>query len=755
MKVTVFRNIFDTTEPLFVDVVKIFSRIKDGNSKEIIEKIRGLKDKDKKNDLKKRLPSVCFSGRFGKREAEFLLEHSGLICLDIDDLKESDLDAIKAEICKDEYVHSCFLSPGGMGFKVIIKIAPDKANHKGQFLALERHFNKFLNNYESTNKKQKKVCIDRSGKDINRVCYESYDPDIFYHPDSDMWHETYEEKRVENDVDDYEIVIKKLQKWIDNKESYYDGNRNQFLYQFSSAMCRYGISEMRAMSYLHSNYGDYPFAELETTVKGAYKANDFGTEKFTESQKKNQITTIKINSTKPVTSFWSINEKGKVKIDSKQLLKFIEANGFGIYMSNEKDKNWQFVRVNNMIVDIVDVIFIKKEILKYVEENAPEPVFEELQMRNRYFEKSYLNALKFINVEQIIDKEDSSYIFFEDFYYEINKKESIKKEYIDLEGTHIWRSQVCKQNIEEIVDYSKHDFNLFVYNAMEKDIDRYKAACAAIGYGIHTFKMKSVAKLIYTCDEGVGELDGMAMGGTGKNLFLECLSYVRSVVMIDGKDFDKRDKFKFQTVGDDTQIISIDDYESDIKELFTRITGHFEVERKGLDKTVLDFEKSPKIYVSSNSAPKGFSSSFSRRLYLIEFSGYYNEAFTPSDEFNNKDFFSNRWNQEDWNALYSFLFSCVRYYFNFGLKQQKIDSKNIKMKQLYKNVGREFAEWYEDNEINDFIVAKDFYDMYKSASDDDCNSQQFYGKIRKMCGIYGWTFVSKGKGLSKEIKIIK
>lgn len=289
MKVTVFKNIFDTTEPLFLDVVTIFKRIKEGESEGIISKIRKLKSGDERNNLKKRLPSICFSGRFGKREAQFLLEHSGLICLDIDKVKKEDLSTIKKELCKDDYIFGCFVSPGGLGLKLIIKIAPEKANHKPQFLALENYYNKILKKYTSTQKAKDgsflKVCVDKSGKDVNRVCYESYDPDIYYHEDSEMWCEIMEEKRVDVEVGDYELVIKKLQTWIDKKESYYEGNRNQFLYQFSSALCRYGIGEMRTISYLHQNYNDYPFNELERTVKGAYKANDFGVEKFTEKQK--------------------------------------------------------------------------------------------------------------------------------------------------------------------------------------------------------------------------------------------------------------------------------------------------------------------------------------------------------------------------------------------------------------------------------------------------------------------------------------
>ena len=92
MIVTVFKNIWDTNEPMFIDVLEIFKRIKDGNSQDTIVKIRQLTVKKERDAIKKRLPSICFSGRFGKRDAEFLLEHSGLICLDIGELKDEDRD---------------------------------------------------------------------------------------------------------------------------------------------------------------------------------------------------------------------------------------------------------------------------------------------------------------------------------------------------------------------------------------------------------------------------------------------------------------------------------------------------------------------------------------------------------------------------------------------------------------------------------------------------------------------------------------
>jgi len=166
MKVTVFKNIWETSEPLYVDVLDIFKRIKDGGSDDLINQIRTEKDKDLQDKLKMRLPSILFCGRFSQRKAECFLEHSGLICLDIDGVSNKDMDRISGILKDEPHTFGAFISPRGNGFKVIVQIAPDQQNHQGLFTALEKHYNKLLVDYT----------IDTSGKDISRVCYESFDP---------------------------------------------------------------------------------------------------------------------------------------------------------------------------------------------------------------------------------------------------------------------------------------------------------------------------------------------------------------------------------------------------------------------------------------------------------------------------------------------------------------------------------------------------------------------------------------------------
>ena len=164
--VTIFKNITDTATPFHVGIDIVLDRIRNGKSKELVTQIRKEKNKSERNDLKKQLPSICFSGKFSKRADNSILEHSGLICLDFDGYeKQKDLIQDKEKMMKDKYTFSVFISPSGNGLKVLVKIPNDAENHTKYFQSLEKYYN---SNY-----------FDTTSKNISRVCYESYDPLIY------------------------------------------------------------------------------------------------------------------------------------------------------------------------------------------------------------------------------------------------------------------------------------------------------------------------------------------------------------------------------------------------------------------------------------------------------------------------------------------------------------------------------------------------------------------------------------------------
>lgn len=65
--VTIFKNIKETNAPFHKEIGFVLERIRNGASQELVRKIRGEKKKHDRNELKKQLPSICFSGKFAKR----------------------------------------------------------------------------------------------------------------------------------------------------------------------------------------------------------------------------------------------------------------------------------------------------------------------------------------------------------------------------------------------------------------------------------------------------------------------------------------------------------------------------------------------------------------------------------------------------------------------------------------------------------------------------------------------------------------
>ena len=140
--ITIFRNIKETDAPFHREVEHILERIKNGASKELVKRIRMEQRKNERNEMKKNLPAICFSGKFIKRNDNSIQEHSGLICLDFDGYEKSkELLHDKENITKSPYTFSVFISPSGKGLKVLVKIPQDIDNHVNYFNSLEKHFN--------------------------------------------------------------------------------------------------------------------------------------------------------------------------------------------------------------------------------------------------------------------------------------------------------------------------------------------------------------------------------------------------------------------------------------------------------------------------------------------------------------------------------------------------------------------------------------------------------------------------------------
>ena len=173
--VTVFKNFNEVVEHKTIST--ILEEIKTGKYKPGIVYLRKSLAENKTeayNKAKKSLPAFTPSGKFvGGRKLEFLTEYSKFIILDIDKLSTADLQKSKSIAAQSEFTYACFISPSGNGLKILVKIETPKTEHKETFLKVQAYYENIL-----------KLEIDKSGKDLTRLCFYSWDENLFLNENS-------------------------------------------------------------------------------------------------------------------------------------------------------------------------------------------------------------------------------------------------------------------------------------------------------------------------------------------------------------------------------------------------------------------------------------------------------------------------------------------------------------------------------------------------------------------------------------------
>ena len=173
-----FKNIKETTQPVYTTIATSLERIRAGKQKSLIERARGTHSVDQNGnpipdkDAKRELPVVMFSGKFEGRKDEDLKEHSGVIVLDFDHI---DVANSKNALATDEYILSCWVSPSGDGLKALVKIAQPR-KHRDHFRAIASYMDR-----------QYGLEVDSTGQNESRLCFESYDPEIIINEDSKVF----------------------------------------------------------------------------------------------------------------------------------------------------------------------------------------------------------------------------------------------------------------------------------------------------------------------------------------------------------------------------------------------------------------------------------------------------------------------------------------------------------------------------------------------------------------------------------------
>lgn len=168
--VTIIPGVFEPQHVRPIRLADALEEIRTGKYLNLLERIRGIKEKGKRQDEKRnRLPAYAFSGQFSYTCRECLQKHTGLIILDYDNVPADKMKEARAKLQAIPYTLALFTSTSGNGIKVLVRVAPPKSDpeHVHTFGELAKLYG------------PEHVTVDTSGTDPARRCYVTYDPDIF------------------------------------------------------------------------------------------------------------------------------------------------------------------------------------------------------------------------------------------------------------------------------------------------------------------------------------------------------------------------------------------------------------------------------------------------------------------------------------------------------------------------------------------------------------------------------------------------
>ena len=178
MRFTLFQNFNEVINTIPVE--QIVTEIKEGTYKSQILYLRKSLEQGKiepyekaKKSLLAFTPSATFKGG---RKLDYLQNYNQIIVLDIDKVEQNKLKEIKQKAIELSTTFVAFISPSNNGLKLFIKVSTSQDEHKDTYNMVKEFYEKEL-----------EIEIDKSGKDITRLCFFSYDPEIYFNPNAEIF----------------------------------------------------------------------------------------------------------------------------------------------------------------------------------------------------------------------------------------------------------------------------------------------------------------------------------------------------------------------------------------------------------------------------------------------------------------------------------------------------------------------------------------------------------------------------------------
>ncbi|WP_167856762.1 BT4734/BF3469 family protein [Hymenobacter aquaticus] len=747
MNVSYYSNLLASADGQALPIDQFLAGIRGGRWLAQVAAVRAALGKADKAAAKRLLPSATVSGTFSRRGKDGLQQHSGLIALDIDAEPNPGLQLAidRKRIEADPYTYACFISAGGAGLCVLVRIPP--SHHEDSFRALEQHYREELG-----------LTIDPACKDVSRARFVSYDPALFVNEQAEVFDELLSppeparpaapapaaEYRPGPAREGYGQAA--LLRACDKVRTALDGQKHVTLNKMAFLCGGYigagFLSEFEAREALRATIGGREVTDLKqahATIEDGLKAGQLKPvlpeplqlhvrtqlrkglapadvaavlavgHGLPAEQVTAAVVAIKEEQARqvPLLTFWDVIDPGqdkpvKLVLSVVRFREWLAAAGFRKCVDA---KPAGLARVCAQVVAAVEVSAVINFLQDYLDELPFEfdgvylsQLRESVQRQSRLlFDPLGLLYLPELAGEFLRDTPDAHYAFYQDCWVEVTAAGRVARPYSELPGL-IWESQRKPRPFLLASDETARacDFYLFLLHLTAHDPERMDQMQRALGYLVHGYKDETNARAVILMDE-TGEV-GRSSGGTGKGLLMKGVGHMTHVSQIGAASFDFRDPFRYALMEDGARVLFLDEWKpqrNSFDLLFADITNGFAINRKYQAQRTIPFEEAPKFVLASNDIVTGDDDSSERRKVEIALAKRYSAAYTPKDDFH-RPFFGKHWDADEWVRFDNLALGWVQHYLKHGKQLLLLKNASIAARGLVQDVGQTFHEFAQE-----------------------------------------------------------
>lgn len=457
-------------------------------------------------------------------------------------------------------------------------------------------------------------------------------------------------------------------------------------------------------------------------------------------------------------------DNDKVSLNYTETYRFLAASGFyRLRNSEEAASGYDFIRVDEGIIDRSAPYELRDFILQYIMTNVKNPLVHE------YFNSRLDVLLPDKKLERLELRTDNFNHFEPDVqrtYYNNGQVEITSKSITPCQPiADVWRNRIVPRNfrrVEVIKSITKVDDtfyweltedgknceflqyiintsnNYFTHDTPRETTDAENREwlqhivnkITTIGFLLTDWKYPSDRQAVVVQDHRISEV-GQAWGGAGKSVLGTAISKVVAQFFINGQDFNSNDEFILSGVTKATRNIFIDDVKTnfDFKNIFNWITGPMPVNPKGKERYTIPVEDSPKILLTTNHAIRNAEEgSVKRRIAYMEFSSWYNQDHALIDDFHHM--FFDDWDEYQWTLFDNLMAECAMYYlrsfeqiwYREGRGAVPPPMRNIELRTLRQSMSEVLLQWAEEyfdptgSHLNQRIPRKDLWTAFIEAA---------------------------------------